>query len=268
MEMGETAQYNITITNSDHPLGVDIRLEVYQNISRYTIDKQTFHLSFLEQERVAITVFTDNIWENDITTIVVYFEKGEEDTEEQNEGDSRFITTITHPTDPGTVRDSSNTNGSFTIIALGGFSLLAVAGAAYYYKHGSLPILTAYSKISKERILDHPLRKEVCDLLQEQGIEGMSLGEIHKSLQDNVSKGTVHHHLRKLCKAGRAFQDREKRYIYRKPLIKSDMEKEQVKAIKARDAQRRYREQNPEKVKERQKMWYLKQKELENGTQR
>lgn len=80
-----------------------------------------------------------------------------------------------------------------------GFAAL-VAAAVYYFWPAvkGLPVLAGFSRIQDDKLLDHPRRAQVLQLVQaEPGIHFQDMGR-----RLNLGRGTLEHHLRKMIAAG------------------------------------------------------------------
>ena len=186
---GEVAEYYVRVLNDDHPFGVSIRMTVIQEVSRYETENTEFYLYPGQSDTAYITVYTDGVTAENLTTDVIFYKKGEEESEYSEFGARFFTTFIDHPQqDEGSSIASEAPAPNVIILAAGGFSLFAfVFSCAHYWKEGSLPFLAGYSRLMKKDVLENPTRQmiyeTVCcnpegiafsELLEETGIHHKS----------------------------------------------------------------------------------------------
>ena len=198
---GETAEYFVRVLNNEYVPGVTIKAEITQDISHYDEENTQFHIYFTQEDTMYITVYTEGVTADNISTDVILYEKGDNENEYREASGQFFTTFIDHPQDQSTGHGDSDDETPFVLIAVGGFSLVAVVGSCVHYaKEGSLPLVGGFSRLKRERVLKNEHRREVYELLC-QYPEGLTFSEIYWAVEFS-NKGVLHYQLRRLREFG------------------------------------------------------------------
>lgn len=201
VEPGETAYYYVRSWNNDHPLGVEVKFEITQDISTYNSQNTKFFLYPGEQDTMHLYVYTTGVTADEIHTNVTYYERDSTENEFRERGGVYFTTFIEHPEEVSSEeRDIESGSHLYYIGAIGlmGFLLYIV----YNRSAVTFPVIRGYSRLKKDKILENDTRREIWELLYEFE-DGLQVVEIQREL--NIQhRRLVEYHLQKLIEFGYA----------------------------------------------------------------
>ena len=199
---GEGAIYYVNVTNNDHPLGVQVRVEFSQDIGDHATENDEFYLDYLERGVCRLLVFTEGVEADEIITDCTIYEKGEEESDYHGIGGGSSKTTILHSGDdtPAT-RSSDEQESNIFALATGGFSIMVIVlSAVHYGKYGTLPIIGNYTKLKKGDLLENKGRKEIYNIINQCDC-GICFTDLLRE-SGFSHKSRLHYHLRCLKKFG------------------------------------------------------------------
>ena len=196
VDEGEVAYYYIRATNNDHPFGVYVRFEIDQDNSTYQARNTEFYLNPGDQDSIHIYVYTDNVGSNRIWTNVTYYERDALEDQYREDGASYIQTRIHNQTVTESREHVDRDSGNIFlgVVAVTGFGIVF----SYLLSRGGfpVPVIRAYTRLKKDRILENRVRKSIWELLHEYP-DGLKVSEIQQTL-DIEHKRLVEYHLGKL----------------------------------------------------------------------
>jgi len=201
VEPGETAYYYVRSWNNDHPIGVDVKFEITQDISHYNSQNMEFHLYPGEQDTMHLYVYTDGVTANEVHTNVTYFERDATESEWRERGATFFTTFIDHPESESSEEREIESGNIFILIGA-----MGIIGLLLYFLYNrsaySIPVVRGYSRLKKDKLMENEIRRDIWELLFEYE-DGLQIVEIQREL--NVKhRRLVEYHLQKLLEYGYA----------------------------------------------------------------
>jgi len=210
VEEGREAYYYVKVTNDDPQRiqGIDIRIDITQDISSFRAQNTEYHLDYGESKYTHIYVRTKSVKENEILTQIVILVREEGQDEYQEEASADFRTTIIHSL-PKKDNDEFEERSNI-FLAIGGFSLVGlIIYGLQSRKIITLPAMRGYTRLKPEKILENENRRKIFALIN-LNEEGLNLKEIRE--RTGISNPNLaEYHLKKLM-YGNYVKKVDKRY--------------------------------------------------------
>ncbi len=195
VDENKTITYEITVTNYDHPFGVDVLAEVEQNYGSYTTSNNPIHLNEGETKIIFVHIKA-NTTADLITTLVFCKERDFGEDTYNTAWSGTLNTTVIHPQkndDDDFIPSPDEPNYFFGIV---GLTIIAIIGCIYVKKGFSLPGIFGYSRLRKDDLLTNPMRNDIYNTVREHE-DGIAFVDILRE-NDIEHKNALVYHLKVL----------------------------------------------------------------------